>query len=234
MKNSKEFLSKIKTASAFNRRLEYFADEYLNYKKTHPHPIKVLDVGCGCDCRISKYKAKEDKYYGCDFYEKIDTDIDDYQKINLNEDSLTEKYKDKKFDVIFCGEVIEHLFSPDSLLEEIKLLMHNDSILVLSTPNLGYYPNRIMLLFGISPLFLENSSELKLGRKFKSLGQLNKTEGHIRIFTFGAIRDLLKLKGFETVKIKPVYVWDNFIDRLVCYFSRGLSANNVFVLKSKK
>lgn len=79
--------------------------------------------------------------------------------------------------MIFCGEVIEHLFSPDDLIDEIKTLMHSESILILSTPNLGYWVNKLLLIFGISPLCLENSSEIKLGRKFKFLGQFNKTEG---------------------------------------------------------
>src|SRR5680860_24849 len=185
MKNIDEFLSKRQTASGFNIRLKYFISEYLKYKKTYPHPpIKILDIGCGHNCELFKYKLEEDKYYGCDFYDKINIRIDDYQKISLNEEKLTDKYEDKKFDVIFCGEVIEHLFSPDSLLDEIKKLMHENTILILSTTNLGDYMNRIMLLFGISPFFLENSSEVKLGRKFRFLGQFNKTEGHIRLFTY--------------------------------------------------
>jgi SAM-dependent methyltransferase len=231
MKNINEFLSKRRTATGFDTRLNYFVGSYLKYKKTRHLPIKILDIGCGQNCELFKYKSKKDKYYGCDFFDKINIRIDNYQKINLNEEKLTHKYKDEKFDVIFCGEVLEHLFSPDSLLDEIKELMHKNSILILSTPNLAYFPNRIMLLFGISPLFLENSSEIKLGRKYKFLGQHNITEGHIRLFTYGAIRDLLKLKGFKIIKIKSVPVWDNVFDRIICLLSKRLSANNVFLLQ---
>jgi len=232
MKSINEFLSRRQTASAVNIRLKYFISQYLEYKKKHPHlPIKILDIGCGHNCELFEYKSEEDKYFGCDFYDKINIKIDDYRKINLNEEKLTDKYKDEKFDVVFCGEVIEHLFSPDSLLDEIKALMHKDSILLLSTPNLGYYLNRIMLLFGISPLFLENSSEVKLGRKFKFLGQFNKTEGHIKLFTYGALKDLLRLEGFKIIKIKSVPVWDNVFDRIICLLLKSLSADNVFVLK---
>lgn len=231
MKNINEFLSKRQTAPGFNIRLKYFINQYLEYKKTHSFPIKILDIGCGHNCNLFKYRSEEDKYFGCDFYDKINIKIDDYQKINLNEEKLTDKYKDEKFDVIFCGEVIEHLFSPDSLLEEIKKLMYKNSTLILSTPNLGYYMNRIMLLFGISPFFLESSSEVKLGRKFRFLGQFNKTEGHIKLFTYGALIDLLKLEGFKIIKIKSVPVWDNIFDRIVCFLSKSLSADNIFVLK---
>jgi len=232
MKNINEFLSMRQTASGFNIRLKQFINQYLEYKKTHAHiSIKILDVGCGQNCELFKYKSEEDKYFGCDFFDNINIKIDDYHKVNLNEEKLADKYGDIKFDVIFCGEVIEHLFSPDDLLQEIKGLMHTDSILILSTPNLGYYLNRVMLLFGISPFFLENSSEIKLGRKFKFLGQHNKTEGHIKVFTYGALKDLFKIKGLKIVRIKSVPVWDNIIDRIICFFSKSLSANNIFILK---
>ena len=238
MKNTNEFLSRRRTASRFRVRLRYFVRQYLEYKKTHHHlPIKILDIGCGHNCELFNYKLGEDKYFGCDFYETIDIKIDDYKRINLNEERLTDRYKNEKFDVIFCGEVIEHLFSPDELLDEVKKLMDRDSILILSTPNLGYYLNRIMLLFGISPLFLENSSEVKLGRKFKFLGQFNKTEGHIRLFTYGALKDLLKMKGFQIIKVKSITIWDNVpiwdyvFDRAIGLLSKSLSADNVFTVK---
>lgn len=231
MKNPKEFLLKRETAPSSTPRLKVFAKEYLEYKRLASRPIDILDIGCGKGCELFKHKEREDKYFGCDFYQKINVEIDAYTQIDLNEEKLSTKYKNQKFDVIFCGEVIEHLFSPDELLDEMKGLMHKDSILILSTPNLSYYLNRIMLLFGISPFFLENSSEIKLGRKFKFIGQLNKTEGHIKVFTYGAIKDLLKLKGFKIIRVKSVPVWDNIFDRVICLLSKSLSANNVFVLK---
>ncbi len=234
MKNSKEFLSKRETANKFNKRLSIFIKEYYSHKKKRRKKFRLLDIGCGRNTELFFRKKSEDIYYGCDFFYNTKKSLKNYISIDLNEESLSLKFKNKKFDVIFCGEVIEHLFSPDKLIDEIKELMDENSILILSTPNLGYYLNRLMLFFGVSPFFLENSSETKLGRKFKFLGQGNKTEGHIKVFTYGAIKDLLKQKGFEVVKIKSVPVWDNFFDRFVCLFSRSLSANNIFILQKKK
>ncbi len=231
MKNPEEFLSLRQTASGIDARLRYFISQYLEYKTKHSSQIKILDIGCGHNCELFKYKLDKDKYFGCDFYDKINVKIDDYRKINLNKDKLTNRYKGEKFDVIFCGEIIEHLFSPDNLLDEIRTLMHKDSILILSTPNLAYWPNRIMLLLGISPLFLENSSEVKFGRKFKFLGQNNITEGHIKLFTYGALKDLLKSKRFQIIRIKSIPIWDNVFDRIICFLSKSLSADNIFVLK---
>ena len=234
MKNYKEFLSKRETAQLFNNRLKFFINEYFNYHKKNRGNFTILDIGCGKNAELFNYKISGDYYCGCDFWDEINIRIDDYKKIDLNQDSLSEKYNNKKFDVIFCGEVIEHLFSPDDLIDEIKTLMHSESILILSTPNLGYWINRLLLIFGISPLYLENSSEIKLGRRFKFLGQFNKTEGHIRLFTYGALKDFFKLKELKVIKVISTYTWNFFLDKIVCILSKSLSPTNIFVLKKDK
>ena len=42
---------------------------------------------------------------------------------------------DEKFDVIVCGELIEHLTNPGLMLEGIKKFMNKDSLLIITTPN---------------------------------------------------------------------------------------------------
>jgi len=42
---------------------------------------------------------------------------------------------DEKFDVIICGELIEHLDNPGLMLNGIKRFMHRDSLLIITTPN---------------------------------------------------------------------------------------------------
>ena len=41
----------------------------------------------------------------------------------------------RRFDVIVCGELIEHITNPGLMLEGIKRFMHDDSILIITTPN---------------------------------------------------------------------------------------------------
>ncbi|MBP6098802.1 MAG: methyltransferase domain-containing protein [Candidatus Levybacteria bacterium] len=234
MRNYHNFLSKYETAMPSWNRLEVIASEYRTYKKEANRNLRVLDIGCGRNAYLTKLISKEDFYVGCDYYPSVKKKIGKYVQIDLNEESLSNKMRGDVFDVIFCGEVIEHLFSPDDLLDEMKKLMHKDSILIISTPNLGYYVNRILLLFGISPLFLENSSRYKLGRKLKSLGQGNITEGHIRVFTYGALKDLFKLKQLNIVRVRPVTIWGFWLDRIFSRLSKSFSPDNVFVLQKKQ
>ena len=220
------------TAHGLDGRLRIFIDLYRSYRASRGKNLRILDIGCGPRARLRDLVDRRDRYAACDYFDSIQVQVDDYRRVDLNKDSLSDAYRGQTFDVVFCGEVIEHLFSPDALLEEIADLMHGESILIISTPNLGYYLNRLMLLFGISPFFLENSSELKLGRKFRFLGQGNPTEGHIRLFTFGAVLDLLRLKGFRVLKVVGAPgPWNFFLDDVVRRLSHGLAPNNVFVVK---
>ena len=232
--NYEKFLDNKETAQKSNKRLNVFIAEYQAYKKQHNKPLKVLDIGCGRNPILAAYKAPDDIYFSCDYYESIALGGDNYHRVDLNKDNLSDVFQGNKFDVIFCGEVMEHLFSPDHLLQEIKKVMHPESILILSTPNLGYYLNRLMLLVGLSPFFLENSSEYKFGRGFRQLGQMNSTEGHIRLFTFRALKEFVLFSGFKIDHIvSSTGPWDFFLDSLVARFSKSLSATNVFVLKIK-
>jgi len=235
-RNYRDLLARTDSALPYaNDRLRLFVGAYLEYKAGAGHrPLAVLDIACGKKAVLHEFVSSDDAYHGCDYYGALDIEIGEYTSIDLNEERLSEKIRQDKFDVIFCGEILEHLFSPDALLDEAKRLMHEDSILVLSTPNLAYYVNSVLLLAGLSPLYLENSAEVKLGRRFKRLGQGHKTEGHIRLFTFGAMRDLLDLKGFDVMKITPTTTWDFLLDRLVCRISRSLAPNNVFVIRLKR
>ncbi|MEX2049117.1 MAG: class I SAM-dependent methyltransferase [Gemmatimonadota bacterium] len=192
--------------------------------------MDVLDIGCGRDAHLAQHLDVGDHYHGVDFYEELNLAVDRYTQIDLNEQSLAETL-DETFDVVFCGEVIEHLFAPDKLVGDIRTLMRDDAILVLSTPNLAYWVNRLLLLFGISPLYLENAAEMKLGRRFRALGQGNETEGHVKVFTYRAMLDLLELARFDVLETIPTVTWPSRADKWIGRLSPSLAANNVFVVR---
>jgi SAM-dependent methyltransferase len=232
-KTPEEFLRGRQTAHPFelNPRLGIFGRAYREHRDRLGRPLRVLDVGCGLEPALLRFKAEGDTFHGCDFYADRPPGLDEYTQLDLNRDSLSAAVGTGAFDVVFCGEVIEHVFSPDALLREIKAVMTPDAILVLSTPNLGYWLNRLLLLAGVSPLFLENSAEKKLGRFTRRLGQGNPTEGHIRLFTYRALRELVEGLGFEIVRVTPTYVWRFPPDLVISRLSRSLAATNVFVLR---
>ena len=75
---------------------------------------------------------------------------------------------------------------------------------------------------------------MKLGRRTRLLGQGNPTEGHIRLFTYRALRDFIDLKGFDVVDITATRTWNFPPDRLVTRLSHSLAPANVFVLRRRR
>jgi SAM-dependent methyltransferase len=229
VRTPEELYATVETAvGEFGERLQVFVDEYRRHRVSRGGPMSVLDVGCGRFTLLREHIAAEDEYFACDLVQPLEPPPN-FRSVNLNEQSLRDLFAGNKFDVVFCGEVIEHVFSPDAMLLDLKVLLRPGGILILSTPNLGYWVNRLLLLVGISPLFVENSASVKLGRRFGFLGQGNATQGHIRLFTHRAVCDLLDLHGFELRRTRSVPVWSFPVDRLVCRVSRSLAPDNVYV-----
>ena len=72
------------------------------------------------------------------------------------------------------------------------------------------------------------------GAEARRLGQGNPTEGHIRLFTYRALRDFIDLKGFDVVHVTATWTWSLPPDRLVTKLSHSLAPANVFVLRRRK
>jgi SAM-dependent methyltransferase len=226
-----EFYATVETAiPELDDRLEVFVDEYRRCRASTDRSLTVLDIGCGRLALLRKQIAAGDEYFACDLVEPLEPSPN-FRSVNLNQESVRDAFAGQEFDVVFCGEVIEHVFSPDAVLSDLRALLRPGGVLILSTPNLGYWVNRLLLLVGISPLFVENSASVKLGRRFRFLGQGNATQGHIRLFTYRAVRDLLDLQGFELLRTRSVPVWSFPVDRLVCRVSRSLAPDNVYVAR---
>lgn len=110
-------------------------------------------------------------------------------------------FSDEEFECATFGEVIEHLIDPDSALQELSRIIRRDGWLVLSTPNLASWFNRILLACGVQPIFTETSLHVNLGRKVAALGQWKPTQGHLKVFTLSALREMLAANGFAVERI---------------------------------
>jgi len=58
-----------------------------------------------------------------------------------------------KFDVIFAGEVMEHLFDDTKFVREAKKILNPGGYLMITVPNLVFSFNRIRMFFGKTPTF---------------------------------------------------------------------------------
>ena len=103
---------------------------------------------------------------------------------------------DGSIDLVYMGEVIEHLLDPDAALDEIRRVLAAQGYLLMSTPNLACLLNRLVLALGAQPFFTEVSTRRVVGRRFAAFGEGAEPVGHLRIATLGSLRRLLDMHGF--------------------------------------
>lgn len=189
-------------------------------------PKKILDIGCGNGLLLNELrKFHKAYYYGVDVYSNSKA----FYKYKKGDITKKVPFRDNQFDCVILGEVIEHVPNPDFVLTEINRILKKNGYLIISTPNLVSWANRILVLFGIQPFFTETSSYRKLGRYFSFLGQNTEAQGHLKIFTNKSLDEILEMYKF-TVKGRfgvpfffpfPLSLIDGFFTKFIS-FSSGL------------
>lgn len=166
----------------------------------------VLDLGSGDGALAKMIEASGNKVVGVEVsalaIEKARAKGIKVYDRDLNKDwagSIEEK-----FDAVVCGEVIEHIFDTDKFLRNIYEVLKEQGRLIISTPNLAALGRRIFLLFGINPHI--------------ELTARKEDAGHIRYFTLGGLRRLLRENGFEITKFRSDYISFYTKGRLRCAF----------------
>lgn len=168
-------------------------------------PASLLDIGCGAGSLLAKLVALErlraTRFTALDVYRSLPLARVAYVSGDVNAGL---PFGASSFESVILGEVIEHLPYPDFVLREIHRVLVPGGHLIISTPNLVSWANRILVLLGIQPFYTETSSEVKLGRHFKLLGQGSKTEGHLKIFTAQSLHEILEYTHFQVVEKRGV------------------------------
>lgn len=143
----------------------------------------IIDFGAGWN-PISKGMPSK-KTILVDIRNKYNPDV----VFDLN--SVPLPFKDNFADILFAGEVIEHLLNPFNFLKELNRILKKDGILILSTPNLASFKNRIKLLFGLMPNF--NAAKYP-----NDEAQLH----HNSDWTIKQLKDFLIKSNFKIVSVK--------------------------------
>ena len=154
---------------------------------------KLLDVGCGEGTFASLAKEKFCYLYGIDLCLKALKESHkkklDVVKGNLNNDGLS--FLDSIFDAVTCLDVIEHIYDPVALLNEINRVLKTNGVLIITTPNVR---------------FIEYLSSILFKGEFSKTSDDSDTYngGHINYFTFSDLRELLKDTGFKLIYEKGI------------------------------
>ena len=158
-----------------------------------PPATEVLDVGTGAGalgrhlvatsgCRVDGVTASETEAARAAMH---------YRKLavaDLNLERLDDLFPGRKYDVIVCADVIEHLQRPTALLESCHRLLKDGGKLLLSVPNVAY-----------SGLI----AELLLGDfRYRDEGLLDRT--HVRFFTRQSLMRLLRESRWSADRLQVV------------------------------
>lgn len=112
---------------------------------------KILDIGCR-DGTLTRYFAKNNNVVGIDIDTialkkaqetlNIKTEVID---LNGNWDAVA-KYG--PFDAITAGEILEHLYFPETVIKKCVNLLINNGVLLISVPNAFSLINRVRYFLG--------------------------------------------------------------------------------------
>lgn len=153
----------------------------------------VLDIGCGNGELAEALRAKGCKVTGVDISEKAIEEakkfLDEGFCFDIEKENWPDKLLTKKFDLIIVSEVIEHLFDPIVFMKKIKPLVKTGGRIIITTPNILFWKNRLKILFG----------------KFQYEDKGIMDYGHIRFFTTDTIKSFFKKSGFRIVKENNFY-----------------------------
>lgn len=195
---------------------------------TDLNPSSLLDVGCGRGFLLNHLAdAGLTGLAGVDVYEDVVS-----ERFVYEHGDVTERlpFPDGGFECVVAGEIIEHVPDPDSLLREARRVLVPGGTLIITTPNMVSWANRVLVPLGVQPLGTETSSEIALGRRHRVLGQGNQVQGHLKVFTYRALTEILERYGFAvrqregvpTLFPKPIDRFDRFVSRHALSVASGL------------
>lgn len=125
---------------------------YINLKQD----IYLLDIGYAKGSLADNLpEYKNIKKYGIDKYERYTPNDVVFIKHDCNY-GLPD-FEGLMFDVVFAGEIIEHIFDDRKFLKQIYEILKPAGVLVLTVPNLFFLINRIIFPLGKMPYFAYSS-----------------------------------------------------------------------------
>jgi 2-polyprenyl-3-methyl-5-hydroxy-6-metoxy-1,4-benzoquinol methylase len=152
-------------------------------------PGCLLDIGCGSGSFCARFTDSGYTVYG------IDLTLDQIETArrngiiplvhDLNSGHLP--FDNSSFDIIFAGEVIEHLVDTSFFLREIYRVLRPGGCTILTTPNLASLENRLRLLLGYYPMWLDY--------------KLEGGQGHVRAYTSRTIKRHLRECSFDVERV---------------------------------
>jgi 2-polyprenyl-3-methyl-5-hydroxy-6-metoxy-1,4-benzoquinol methylase len=177
-----------------------------------PRYAQVLELGCssGAMSRLMKEQC-EARVFGVERDAQAAWQAQRYCDYVFTEDLDDPRALDalqfEKFDVITLVDVLEHLRYPQQLLERLKPFMMDESVILLSVPNVAHTSVRLELLTG--------------DFRYEEAGILDDT--HLKFFTLNSLKALIERSGFVINEVD--YTWHDLPDSVIARYLRQVGVD---------
>jgi len=170
-----------------------------------------LEIGCGSGSYLKNISKR------LNVRESVSIDISkifashEFSYLIRDADEEDLPFKKETFDLVLLLDVIEHLFDPDHILDEIRRVLKWGGYVIITTPNLASWYNRVCLLMGWQTFWTEVSTKFVIGNPLreKRAGCLMPS-GHLRVFTPVALKRLVEKHGFSIEMLEGYPPKENF------------------------
>jgi 2-polyprenyl-3-methyl-5-hydroxy-6-metoxy-1,4-benzoquinol methylase len=109
-------------------------------------PGIVLEVGCLDGRYLERLRERSWSVYGID--------IQPQEREYIVEHDAADPFPfGEEFDLVIAAEVVEHIVDTDAFLEHCNAVLKPGGVLILTSPNLLFGINRLLMLFGKRPRF---------------------------------------------------------------------------------
>ena len=150
-------------------------------------PSRVLEIGCALGATGGYLKAQHGStVVGVEIDERMAevarTHLDQVIVGDLNRTSLLDLVGDQRFDLIFFGDVLEHLIDPWATLAAARALLAAEGRIIVSLPNINHITTLASLVF-------------RQRWPYRDRGLHDRT--HLRFFTRKNLLELYDSAGLE-------------------------------------
>lgn len=163
-------------------------------------PSNILDVGCGAGFLAEQMKALDYNVTGIDIRQcdGVFDRVENFFIVDLDKELISDQIDGHPFDVIVLADVLEHLYRPETLLDQLHKSIDKNGSLFVTVPNFSHWYPRFRTTFGFFG--------------YDKRGILD--EDHIRFFTRRTIKKLFAQTGWDPIKEESIGVpWENIFSK---------------------
>lgn len=149
--------------------------------------LKILDVGCSVGDFLYEAKKRGHETFGVEMNYRTFS-IAKKNGLNVLNSTIEEaNFGEKVFDVIFLGDIIEHVKDPKKFVDSCKRVLKNGGVVIVRTPNLDCFWSRSTLL---------------LWKNFNMPWSSVTPPHHLSQFSINNLNLLFKDFGFSVLKVR--------------------------------